>query len=330
MAGAEVPAFGVGGAADLVFGGDGDFASGDDAGLGGRAAHVEGQQVRPPQLPPGQCRTDHPGGGAGFHRHGRHPQPLGDVEHAARRSHHVQFRQSQRSGRGGQALQIPGQQRPDIGADRAGAGALEFADFRQHIAGQEHAHVRQGGAQNRADPSFMGIVQKREEARHGDRLQARRPNRRDDGCELRFHQRRDHLALRIDPFGDFEPVPPRHQHGGPVLEQVIQIRPRGPPQFQDIAKSPCGDEPGPSTLLFQQRVGHHRGGMRQQRDIRRRDAILRQPGLDARDHRLPEIARRGQHLGDADPARRLIDQRHVGEGAADIDANPPRHAEAPA
>ena len=50
---------------------------------------------------------------------------------------------------------------------------------------------------------------------------------------------------------------------------------------------------------------------------------------DALDHRLAEIVWRGQDFGDADAAAGFLDHGHVGEGAADVDADPPGHAVAP-
>ncbi len=93
MAGAVHPALGVGGAADFILGRHRDFVADDHAGLRRRAAHVEGDQVGATELTSGQGCGDHAGGGAGFHRHRRHAQAFGDVEHAAGGSHDMQRRQ---------------------------------------------------------------------------------------------------------------------------------------------------------------------------------------------------------------------------------------------
>ena len=162
MAGAVHPALRIGRAADFVFRGDRDFAADDDAGFRGRAAHVERDQVRPVKLPPRQRRGDHAGGGAGFHHGGGQPQRLGDVEHAAGRAHHVQRRQPKFRCRALQPVEIGSQQRPDIGADRGGAGAFEFADFRQHLAGQVHGDIRQCSAQRGTDRGVHGVSLRKE------------------------------------------------------------------------------------------------------------------------------------------------------------------------
>ena len=172
----------------------------------------------------------------------------------------------------------------------------------------------------------MRIVQEREQERHGDRLQSRLADRLDQRRQFVLGERRHHLALRIDPFGDLEPPAPRHQHRRRVLQQIVKIGARRTAQFQDVAHAARRDEAGARALVLQQRVGDHRGGMRQQRHIGRIDAVGIQTLADAVDHRLAEILRRGRQLGDGDAAGVLLHQGDVGEGAADIDADPPRHA----
>ena len=147
VAGAVLPAVGVAGAADFVFRGHRDLAIGDDAGFRRRAAHVEGDHVRQAKLASRQGRRDDAGGGSGFDDGGGHAQRLGDVDDPAAGAHDVQIGQSKRGRRLLQPIEITRQQRPDISANGSRAGAFEFADFRQHVAGQEYPDVRQRGAQ---------------------------------------------------------------------------------------------------------------------------------------------------------------------------------------
>jgi len=50
---------------------------------------------------------------------------------------------------------------------------------------------------------------------------------------------------------------------------------------------------------------------------------------DALDHRQAEVVWCGQDFDDADLAAGFLDHGHVGERAANVDANPPGHAVAP-
>ena len=141
MAGAVEPAPDIALAADLVFGGRLDPAVLDQARLGGGAAHVEGDEVRPAELLAHALRSDHPRGRPRFHRARRHLERLGHIEDAAVRAHDIERRQAELGEPGFEAVQIGGEHRPDIGADRRGAGALELADFGQDLAGEEHRNA---------------------------------------------------------------------------------------------------------------------------------------------------------------------------------------------
>ena len=97
-----------------------------------------------------------------------------------------------------QPVEIGPQQRPDIGADGGGAGAFELADFRQHLAGQIHGHIGQRGTQRGADAALMRVVEKGEQQRNGDGLQAGGTDGLDQRRQFVFRQRRDDGALGID------------------------------------------------------------------------------------------------------------------------------------
>ena len=123
----------------------------------------------------------------------------------------------------------------------------------------------------------MRVVEKGEQQRHRDGLQLGIADRLDQRRQFVLGQRRHHVALRIDPFGDLEPLAPRHQHRGSVLQQVVQIGARRSPQFQEVAEAARGDEAGARALVLQQRVGHHGGGVRQQRHVGRIDRFASSP-----------------------------------------------------
>ena len=172
----------------------------------------------------------------------------------------------------------------------------------------------------------MRIVQERKQERHGDRLQSSRADRIDEPRQFILGERRHHLALRVDPFGDLEAPAPRHQHRRRVLQQVVQVGARGTSQFQDVTHATRRDKAGACPLVLEQRVGDHGGGMRQQCHIGGLDMVGIQTLANALDHRLAKILRRGRQLDDGDATRLLLHQGDVGEGAADIDADPPGHA----
>jgi hypothetical protein len=321
MPGALQPALRLA-AADLVFGRDRDLAAGDQAGLGGGAAHVERDQVGEAELRPGDARRDNPGGRAALDRHRRHAQPLRDVEHAAARPHDVKRRQPELGSGALQPAEIGGEQRSDIGADAGRAETLELADLRQDLAGEIDADPGQSSPQLFAEPALVGVVEERKQQADGDGVEFGRADRRRQTVDLVLGERRHDLALGADPLGDLEPPAPGHQYVRRVLQQIVEIGPRRAAQFEQIAKTARGHQAGTGALLLEQGVSDNCRRVRQQRDATR-DPFAFEPRAKPRDHGAAEIVGRRQQLDDADMAARLVDQRDVGECAADIDADPP-------
>ncbi len=224
-----------------------------------------------------------------------------------------------------QPIEIGGEQRADIGAYRGGAGAFEFADFRQHLARQVDLHLGQRLAQRGADAAFVRIVKEREHERYGDGLQIGVADRLDQRGEFIVGQGGDDGALGVDALGDFVTEAARYQHVGRVLQQIVEIGAGGAAQLQQVAEAARGDEAGAGAVFFQQRVGHHGGGVGQQRHVGRIDRIGVECLANASDDGLAEIRWCGGDFCDLDASAGFIDQGDVGEGAADVDADAPRH-----
>jgi hypothetical protein len=64
----------------------------------------------------------------------------------------------------------------------------------------------------------MGVVEKREEQRHGYRFEPGVPDRGDYTIDLALVERGHDPALCIDPLGDLKAPAARHQHRRRVLE----------------------------------------------------------------------------------------------------------------
>src|SRR6185436_12810536 len=71
-----------------------------------------------------------------------------------------------------QTAEVRRQDGTDVRAHRGGAGALELANLRQHLARQEHRHVRERRPQRAADRPLVSIVEEGEEQADGDGVDA--------------------------------------------------------------------------------------------------------------------------------------------------------------
>ena len=88
----------------------------------------------------------------------------------------------------------------------------------------------------------MAVVEERVEQADGDRLHVVALDEVHDVVQLVHPQRLDHGALRVDPLRDLEAEMARHQHRGPILEQIVEARPRRPAQLEDVTHPAGGDE----------------------------------------------------------------------------------------
>ncbi len=283
VAGALQPALGRA-AADLVLGGDGDLAVGDQARLGGGAAHVERNQIGEAELRPGEAGRDDPRRRPAFDRHRRHAQSLGHFEHATARPHYVKRRQAEPHRRALEPVEIGGKQGADIGAHCRRADPLELADLRQDLARQVDADPGQCGPQSLAEAALMRVVEEREQQRYCDGVELGIANRRDDRVDLGLGERRHDFALGADALGNLEAPASRHQHVGRVLQQIVEIGARRAAQLQKVAKAARRDEPGARALFLEQGVGDDRRRVRQECDAGRVDALALDPARQPLDH----------------------------------------------
>ena len=326
MAGAVQPAPDVALPAHLVLRGGLDAPVLDEARLGRGAAHVEGDEVRAADLFAQPLRGDDPGRRPRLDGGGGHAERSRDVENPAVRSHDVKRGQVEPGEGRLQPLEVGGEHRSDVGADGGRAGALELADLGQDLARQEHRDAGERGPQPLADPLLVHVVEEREHEADRDRLHAvEAPDRAGERIDLGFVEGGDDRSLRIDPLVDLEPLPSRDEHRGRVLEKVVEVRTGGAPELEHVAEPAGRDEGDVGALRFQQGVGDDGGGVGEEGDRLRRDAVLVHCGVGAVDDRRPEVARGRRHLGDPRPPARLVEHRDIRERPADVDPDPPAH-----
>ena len=169
-------------------------------------------------------------------------------------------------------------------------------------------------------------VEEAEQQAHGHRLHARGLQVGDQRVDLGLGQRRDDGPVGADALADLEAAAARDQNGRRVLEQVVEIAARRAPQLQHVAEAARGHQRRAGALLLQDGIGDDGGGMRQQAHVCRRNRLTLHGRAQGGQHALGQIARRGQHLGHLDASAGILDQRHVRERPADVDADPPGHA----
>ena len=172
----------------------------------------------------------------------------------------------------------------------------------------------------------MDVVEEREHQAHRHGLHAiETANGVDERVKLGLVEGGDDLALGVDSLGDLEPPAAGHQHRGGILEEVVEVRAGGAPDLEHVAESAGGDERDIGALRFEKRVGDDGGGVREEGDRFRLDAVLVHRSAGAFDDGGPEFVRGRRYLGDSHATARFVEDGDVGERPANIHSNAPSH-----
>jgi hypothetical protein len=143
----------------------------------------------------------------------------------------------------------------------------------------------------------------------------------------RLVERLDFAAVRRQPPGDLEDALGRHRALGLLPpEHVGAARDVLPADLEHVAEAHRGDESGRGALALEDHVGRDRRAVQHARDRLRVSARLRHRIRDAVDEAERRVLRRRRRLRRDHPAGRRIEQRHVRERAAGIDADEQRVA----
>lgn len=204
-----------------------------------------------------------------------------------------------------------------------GRRALELPDLRQDAGGCAEEGVGPDRPRGPERGLLVGRVGIGVHEDDGERLRTEGEKALGGRPHLGRVDRGEHRPVRERPLAHLEAQVPLH-HGHEVPRQPPCLAAVAPAHFQVVAKAAGGEEPDACALALQERVGPHRGAVhdgRQVRDRAERGQAVEEPfGL---------VASAGGHLRRLEGSGRLVEQKEVGEGAADVDADDPapvRHA----
>ena len=256
------------------------------------------------------------------HEHGLGAGGL-EGEHAAARLHDQQLSLEPRIAQAGlDAGEVALNDGPHAGVDEGGAGAEILAELRRHLRGERDRRFREDLVHDLARAPLMFGIAVGVEIAHAKRLHAFLPERlRRPGNRL-LVQRRHHRSGCVETFRDAETQVPGRQRPRLLEQQVVEGGPDLALDLQHVPEPFCGDEAGGRELPLDDGVGGHRGPVHEISHIRRPDARLAQDAL----HRGEKADRRvpggGGDFHDPGPARVLVYEDSVGEGAANVNSQP--------
>ena len=274
----------------------------DQAGLGGGAAHVEGDQPRFVQAPRQRRAADHAGRRAAFDDVRRCRGGERDRGQAAVGLHQLQRRvDAQRPQARIQRGDVGAHHRLDIGIDHGGAGARVFLDLRQDLMADRDRQVRQRGAHALGDLTLVRRVGVAVQQADRHAFHSFRTQHGDRGIDA-GGVKRDRNRL---PSGrSFSVTSSRSRRStsarGLVQRDVVQHRHAQVANFQDVAEAACGDQRGAGAGALQHGVGADGRAVQHLGDL----GAVGQQCLQAGDDALAIVVRGGGDLAGRDAPRR--------------------------
>ena len=246
---------------------------------------------------------------------------------AARRLHHqerlfVQFGTELVAN----AIEITAHVRLDERVDQRRHGALVFAVFGQHVAGQRQRAVRIFRAHDFRRPSLMGWVGVGMQQTDADGIDARFAKEPRRGADALLVERPQLFAEEVEAAACLPHIAQRDDalRLHPEIRIAVALGHRLAGDFQDMTKAVGDDQAKSGNLALQERIGRDRRAMRQHGELVDAGAPFAEDRMDAANQRNGRIGRRRRNLGHPHRARFVVDANDVGKSAAGIDADPQR------
>ena len=226
---------------------------------------------------------------------------------AARREHHDRLGQPRVRRRARERVEIRRRHRREVRIDRRRRGALVLAELRRDLVRRDDVHAGIPPPQLLRHRDLVRRVAEGEEQAHRDRLDVR------PELGQRFEIERLELAVGAEPPRDAVTIRQRDDRLGMRRAQPVQVRPRLPPQVEQMLEAGVADERRARAAPLEQRVRRDRRPVREPLEHN----VPRADGARRGEHRLL-LPRRGRDLRHPDlPVR---DEHRVGERPAHIDA----------
>ncbi len=293
------------------------------AGLGRGAAHVEGDDVALAGALAEQDRRQAAAGRAGLQQPDREAPRQIRRRKAARGLHKIErARESPAVQFAFEPADIGVEQRLDIGVRRRRRRALVFAHLGNDLRRERDSELGEFRAQQLARRLFVGRVGIAMQEANGDRLDAVGNQRLGGAADFGGIERLDHPPVIGDALADLDDVAPVGQRGREAEEEVVNVVALFDAHFEDVAEARGREQADLGAPAFDDGVGDQRGAVQKFSDIGELDAFGGDQFVETLERAHRGIGRRRQALVQPELAAFRIEQDEIGEGAADIEADP--------
>ena len=241
------------------------------------------------------------------------PAGLHDLE----RRRHPRIREAP-----GELGEVAPDRRLDVRVEGGDRGPLVLAERGVDLARERDLELRMLRARDLAHAALVCRVDEREEQAHRDAFGAGGDEPVEGVPHRSLVERLDDRSIRADPFPHPQPHRARGEkdRGLGVEADLVHLLPHLAPDLEGVPEPLGGDDPEPSALSFQHRVGRHRGAVRELGEGPGLDS-LRGEALDRRERGLAGVRRRARHL-EHDGRAPVAHAHHVGERAPHVHPDP--------
>ncbi len=229
----------------------------DQADLGGRAAHVEGDHVPPFGLPAQEGRAHRTRGGPRFDERDRLLAGVARRGDAAVRQHDEQRHAEQAF----ELDEVAHGDRRHIGVGDRGREALVFADFRRDLRRGADRDSRTRCLHERLGGKLMSGIAIAVEEGDGERAGARGDEFLGGGAHARFVERHDDVAFRTDAFLHRLAKRTRDERRRPFELEIESVVAKLVADLEHVAIAVRGDQPDGRAASLDQGIGDQRRAM---------------------------------------------------------------------
>ncbi len=222
----------------------------------------------------------------------------------------------------------PAAQAPHVAADDRAHGGIRnrrqgsfvFLHLRQNHVAEGDRNVRHELGSDGADAGFVRAVHVGVDERNGNRFHALRRQLLQGGADFSFVDRAELIALRCHPAAYFDGVLECRKRCGfwPDDPAGEPARHEAAGNLHDLPVALGDDQADARALAFQHRVGGNRCAMQEHFNVRRRYAGMCTDGLYADEYAFGTVRRCRGRLVAPEFAAGCVEQKQVGECAADI------------
>ena len=220
-----------------------------------------------------------------------------------------------------QLRDIAAHQRLHVGIRAGRVAALVFPQLRHHVGRNRHGDIGERGAHDRGGFAFVRRISVGVEEADRDRLDALRHQPLRHGAYVLGVERRQHVAVAIHPFANFQAMAARHQRIGELQEQIVDVVALLGSHLQNVAEAACGDQAEARAAALDQRIRHQRCAVHDIADVGQCHASSLEQFSQSLQRAYRWILRRCQALVQPDFRTFRIQQDEIGESSADVETN---------